>query len=55
MVPVIEGALGSVRHNFHRFMEQIRIELDVHFTQKTTLVGTARILWRVLEYCVGTE
>ena len=50
VVPVIVGALGSVTHNFKKFMDQIGIELEIHFAQKTTLLGTARILRRVLEY-----
>ena len=50
MVPVIVGALGSVTHNFKRFMGQIRIELEIDFRRKTTLLGTAMILIRVLEY-----
>ena len=50
VVPVIVGALGSVTHNFKKFMEQIGIELEIHFAQNTTILGTARILRRVLEY-----
>ena len=55
VVPIIIGVLGSVTHKFKNFMGQIGIELEIHFVQKTTLLGTARILRRVLEYCLGTE
>ena len=50
VVPVIVGALRSVTHNFKKFRKQIVIELEIHFVQKPTLLGTARILRRVLEY-----
>ena len=33
-----------------KFMEQIGIELETHIAQKTKVLGTARILRRVLEY-----
>ena len=50
IVPVIVGALGSVTKNFEMYMEMIGIKLDTHTVQKTTLLGTARILRKVLEY-----
>ena len=34
VVPDIVGALGSVTHNFKKFMEQIGIESEIHFAPK---------------------
>ena len=38
MVPVIVRALGNVTHNFQKFMEQLGIELEIHFVQKSTFI-----------------
>ena len=50
VVTIIVGVLESVTHNFKKFMEQLGIELETHFVQKSTLLGTAKILRRVLQY-----
>ena len=50
VMPVAVGALGSASKNFSKYMEKIGIELEVGEAQKTTLLGAARILRKVLEY-----
>ena len=43
------GALGSVTKGFDRCIEKLGIPLHVGVMQKTALLGTARILRKVLE------
>ena len=50
VIPIVLGALGSVSKNLVHYISKLGIEIDITQTQKTTLLGTARILRRVLEY-----
>ena len=43
------GALGSVTKGFNRWIEKLGITLNVGVMQKAALLGTARILRKVLE------
>ena len=49
VIPVVVGALGCVSIKFEQWIERIGITVNVEDIQKTTLLGTARILRRVLE------
>ena len=49
IVPVVIGALGSVSTEFDRCMGKLGITYNVGVMQKTALLGTARILRKVLE------
>ena len=49
IVPVVIGALGSVSAEFDKWMVKPGITCDVGVMQKTVLLGTARILRKVLE------
>ena len=49
IVPVVIGALGSVSAEFDRWMGKLGITCSVEVMQKTALLGTARILRKVLE------
>ena len=49
MIPVVLGALGSVTENFEKYVDKIGIKVYLHTAQKTTLLGAARILRKVLE------
>ena len=49
VIPVVLGAFGSVVKNFEKYADQIKIKVDLHTIQKTTLLGTTRILIKVLE------
>jgi len=53
VIPIVLGALGSVTKNFEKYTEKLEVVINVTETQKTTLLGTARILRMVLEYGVG--
>ena len=49
VVPVVIGALGSVSAEFDRWIGKLGITCNVEVMQKTALLGTARILRKVLE------
>ena len=49
IVPVVIGALGSVTKEFNKWIGKIGIVYNVGTMQKTALLGTARILRKVLE------
>ena len=45
----ITCALGSVTKEFDRWIEKLRMPGDVGVIQKTAMLGTSRILWKVFE------
>jgi len=49
VVPVVIGALGSVTKNFERGITKLGITYNIRVMYKTAFLGTARILWKVLE------
>ena len=49
VVPVDVGALGCISKGFSGWMETLGIKLDVGMLQKSVLLGTARILRKVLD------
>ena len=49
VVPVVIGALGSVTKDLECWTEKMDIVTEVGVLQKTALLGTARILRKVLE------
>ena len=50
VVPVIIGALGSITKKLDEWLEKLDITVNTALLQKTTLLGTARILRKVLGY-----
>ncbi len=49
MVPIVVGALGSVSRSLGKWIDKLGIKIKTEFLQKTALLGTARILRKVLE------
>ena len=49
VVPVVIGALGSVTKRFDKWIEKLDIQCNFVDMQKTALLGTARVLRKVLE------
>ena len=49
IVPVVIGALASVSAEFDKWMGKLGITCNVGVIQKTALLGTARILRKLLE------
>ena len=47
--PIIVSALGSVSKQSEKWIEDLGIDVGTVFLQKTTLLGTARILRKVLD------
>ena len=48
VVPVVIGALGAVSVNFKEDMRQIGVNVRLEIIQKTALLGSAKILRKVL-------
>ena len=48
VVPVVIGALGAVSVNFKEYMKRIGVNVRLDVIQKTALLGTAKILRKVL-------
>ena len=49
VIPVIVGALGCVSKHIDTWLEKIGVNVKINLLQKTALLGTARILRKVLE------
>ena len=49
VVPVVVRALGCISKGFSRWMDTLGIKLNVGMVQKSVLLGTARILRKVLD------
>ena len=49
VVPVVIGALGNVTKEFDEWIEKLGIINNVGVMQKTSLLGTVRILRKALE------
>ena len=48
VVPIVIGALGAVSVNFKEYMRRIGVKVRLEAIQKTALLGTAKILRKVL-------
>ena len=48
VVPVVIGALGALSANFKEYMKPIGVKVRLDVTVKTALLGTAKILRKVL-------
>ena len=49
VVPVVFGALDVVTKNLTKHLKTIRVSTKIEFLQKAALLGTARLLRKVLE------
>ena len=49
VIPLVVGSLGAIPKQFGNRLKQIGITLGTAQVQKTVLLGTARILRKVLE------
>ena len=49
VVPIVLGALGTVTNNLGKYLKTIGFTATVELLQKAALLGTARILRKVLE------
>ena len=49
VIPIVAGALGTVSKNLEKSVEELKIRGRIGTIQTTALLGTARIVRRVLE------
>ena len=49
VIPVVIGALGTVTKNFDKWLERLELDLTVEMLQRQCLLGTARIIRKVLD------
>ena len=49
VIPVIVGVLGSVMKKLRQWIKKLGIRVRIGLLQKTTLLGTARMMRRVLD------
>ena len=50
VILIVVGSLGSVTKNSDKWLERLVAKISISLLQKTTLLGTARILRKVLEF-----
>jgi len=48
VIPVIIGATGTISKSFRKYMGNILESHEIKELQKTAVMGTAHILWKVL-------
>ena len=49
VIPVVIGALGTVTKHFEKWIEKLDLDLTIEALQKASLLGTARIIRKVLD------
>ena len=49
VVPIVIGALGTVMKSINGYLTEIGASTEIQLNQTSTLLGTARILRKVLE------
>ena len=49
VVPIVVGSLGSVTKNLDKWLGKLNVKISTSLLQKATLLGTARIMRKVLE------
>ena len=49
VIPIVVNALGTVSKDLENYIEQLGITIRLEHLQKTALLGTARILRKVIE------
>ena len=49
IIPLVLGSLGAIPKQFGNRLKQIGVTAEIGEVQKTVLLGTARILRKVLE------
>ena len=49
VIPVVVGALGAVTKHLEKFIKKVGMKTKISYIQKTVLLGSARILRKVLE------
>ena len=50
VIPVITGATGTISKSFRKYLINTTGKHEIKELQKTAILGTALILWKVLVY-----
>jgi hypothetical protein len=48
VTPVIVGATGTISKSFRKYLSNVPGNHEIKELQKTAILGTAHILWKVL-------
>ena len=48
VIPIVVGALGTISTKFEKYIESLGIEIRIEHVQKSALLGTARMIRKVL-------
>jgi hypothetical protein len=48
VIPVIIGVTGTISKSFRKYVSNIPGEYEVKELQKSAILGTAHILWKVI-------
>ena len=48
VIPIVGGALGTIMTKFEKYIESLGIEIRIEHVQKSALLGTARMIRKVL-------
>ena len=49
VIPIVLGALGIVTRSLSNYIKEIGVKTQIKLIQKSVLLGTARVLRKVLE------
>ena len=49
VIPIVIGALGTVTKHFEKWIEKLDLDLTIETLRKPCLLGTARIIRKVLD------
>ena len=48
LIPIVVAALGTITTKFEKYIERLEIEIKIEHLQKSALLGTTRIIRKVL-------
>ena len=48
VIPIVVGVLGAITTKFEKYIESLEIKIRIENVQKSALLGTARIIRKVL-------
>ena len=50
VIPIVVGALGTITTKFEKYIKSLGIDIRIEHVQKSALLGTARIIRKVLSF-----
>ena len=55
VIPIVVGALGTMTAKLGKYIESLGIEIKIKHAQKSALLGTARVIRKVLSSYVPSK